>query len=100
MIETRGDTFPLGILDDVQYEESRFQLQPGDIIILYTDGIVEAMNEQKEMFGFDRLLEVVGRSGTLSADALLHEIDDQVKEFAGNAVQHDDLTVIVIKVVN
>jgi sigma-B regulation protein RsbU (phosphoserine phosphatase) len=100
LMETRGDTFPLGILDDVQYEESRFQLQPGDIIIFYTDGIVEAMNEQREMFGFDRLLEVVGKSGTMTADALLHEIDEQVNNFAGKAVQHDDLTVIVIKVVN
>lgn len=99
-METRGDTIPLGILDEVEYEESRFLLQPGDIIILYTDGIVEAMNEQNEMFGFDRLLEVVGRSGTMSAGALLREINDRVNEFAGSAVQHDDLTVIVIKVVN
>jgi len=100
LMETRGDTFPLGILDDVQYEESRFQLEPGDKIVFYTDGIVEAMNADREMFGFDRLLEVVGRSKTMTADALLREIDDQVNEFVGSAVQHDDLTVIVIKVVN
>ena len=100
LIQTRGDTFPLGILDDVQYEESRFQLQPGDKIVFYTDGIVEAMNEEGKMFGFDRLLEVVGKSGDMTADALLREIDNQVRDFAGNAVQHDDLTVIVIKVVN
>jgi len=98
LIETRGDTFPLGILDDVQYEESRFQLQAGDTIVLYTDGIVEAMNEQGEMFGFDRFLEVVRSSGTMSAESLLQEIDDRVKDFSGEAVQHDDLTVIVINV--
>jgi sigma-B regulation protein RsbU (phosphoserine phosphatase) len=98
LMETQGDTFPLGILDDVQYEESRFQLQSGDKIVFYTDGIVEAMNEQEEMFGFDRLLDVIQSSGTMTAEALLKEIDDRVKEFAGNAVQHDDLTMIVITV--
>ena len=99
-METRGDTFPLGILDDVEYEESRFQLQAGDKIVFYTDGIVEAMNSEREMFGFDRLLEVVGRSETMSAEALLRKINDQVNEFVGSAIQHDDLTVIVIKVVS
>jgi len=99
LIETQGDTFPLGILDDAQYEETRFQLQPGDKIVFYTDGIVEAMNEQKEMFGFDRLLNVIRSSGTKTAESLLQEINDRVKEFSGNADQHDDLTVLVINVV-
>jgi serine phosphatase RsbU (regulator of sigma subunit) len=58
------------------------------------------MNEQEEMFGFDRLLDVIQSSGTMTAEALLKEIDDRVKEFAGNAVQHDDLTVIVLTVAN
>jgi sigma-B regulation protein RsbU (phosphoserine phosphatase) len=88
----------LGILEDVQYEETRFQLQPGDKIIFYTDGIVEAMNTQEEMFGFDRLLEVVQNSASMSADALLQEINDRVNEFVDGFAQHDDLTVIVINV--
>ena len=98
LLQTQGDTFPLGILDDAAYEESRFQLQPGDKIVLYTDGIVEAMNEQEEMFGFERLLEVVQSSTSATAEALLNEIKDHVKEFTGSAAQHDDLTVIVINV--
>jgi serine phosphatase RsbU (regulator of sigma subunit) len=98
LVETRGDTFPLGILEDVQYEETRFQLQPGDKIIFYTDGIVEAMNMQEEMFGFDRLMAVVQNSTAMSADALLQEINDRVNEFVGGFAQHDDLTVIVINV--
>jgi len=99
LMETQGDTFPLGILDDAQYEESSFQLRAGDKIVFYTDGIVEAMNEQEEMFGFDRLLEVVRSSRSMTADDLLQEITNRVKEFVGNAVQHDDLTVIVLNVV-
>ena len=98
LVETKGDTFPLGILDEVEYQETRLQLAPNDKVIFYTDGIVEAMNKQEEMFGFERLLEVVKRTRSLSADSLLKEIIDRVNEFAGGAAQHDDLTVIVVSV--
>ena len=97
LVETRGDTFPLGILDDSKYEETRLQLETGDKIILYTDGIVEAMNEEEEIFGFDRLLEVVKNSQTMTAETLLDEIKGKVNEFAGSAPQHDDITIIVIQ---
>jgi serine phosphatase RsbU (regulator of sigma subunit) len=97
-VETAGDTFPLGILEDANYEETRLQLAIGDKIILYTDGIVEAMNEKEEMFGFERLQEVVLEAKSAEADLLLKEILEKVNDFAGNAPQHDDLTVIVVSV--
>ena len=56
------------------------------------------MNEQEEMFGFERLLEIVQKSQSAAADDLLQKIIDDVKAFAGNAPQHDDLTVIVVNV--
>ena len=86
----------MGILDDVDYRETKLSLASGDRVILYTDGIVEAMNEDNELFGFDRLLEVVQGAGEMTADALLKEIIRKVNAFAGEAAQHDDLTVIVI----
>jgi sigma-B regulation protein RsbU (phosphoserine phosphatase) len=98
LVETEGDTFPLGILEEVDYQETRMQLEPGDRVILYTDGIVEAMNTQKEMFGFERLLDVVQGVKSLTADSLLKAIIDQVNDFAGDAAQHDDLTAIVVSV--
>jgi sigma-B regulation protein RsbU (phosphoserine phosphatase) len=98
LVETEGDAFPLGILEDSQYEETKVQLTPGDMIVFYTDGIVEAMNEQNEMFGFERLLEVVQGAQTLTADSLLKEILDKVNAFVRGARQHDDLTVIVVSV--
>ncbi|GAF85481.1 unnamed protein product, partial [marine sediment metagenome] len=64
--------------------------------IFYTDGIVEAMNPQEEMFGFERLLEVVQGGRSMSADSLLKEISDQINAFVRGAAQHDDLTVIVV----
>ncbi len=96
LVETEGDTFPLGILDEANYEETRLQLEPGDKVVFYTDGIVEAMNEQEEMYGFERLLEVVKQASTADADVLHKEILDRVNVFAGGAIQHDDLTVIVV----
>jgi serine phosphatase RsbU (regulator of sigma subunit) len=98
LVETEGDTFPLGILDEANYLETKLRLEPGDKIIFYTDGIVEAMNEQEEMFGFDRLLEMVQSSKSSTADDLLNEIVNKVKDFTGSAPQHDDLTVIVVSV--
>ena len=96
LVQTEGDTFPLGILESAEYQETRLQLSPGDKIVFYTDGIVEAMNEQEEMFGFERLLEVVQGAKPMTADSLLKEIIDRVRVFVGDAPQHDDLTVIVV----
>jgi sigma-B regulation protein RsbU (phosphoserine phosphatase) len=89
LVETEGDTFPLGILEDAEYEETRVQLAPGDKVVFY-------MNEQEELFGFDRLLETVQEARSMSADSLLKEVLDKVNEFVGDAAQHDDLTVIVV----
>jgi serine phosphatase RsbU (regulator of sigma subunit) len=98
LVETEGDTFPLGILENADYEETRVQLAQGDKVVFYTDGIVEAMNEQEEIFGFDRLLEVVRGARSMTADLLLKEILDSVNVFVDDAPQHDDLTVIIVSV--
>jgi CHASE2 domain-containing sensor protein len=99
LVETLGDTFPLGILDDADYQETRLSLSPGDTVVFYTDGIVEAMNKKEEIYGFQRLMDVVQEAGSMNADQLLNEIIKRVNTFTGGAVQHDDLTVIVLNVV-
>jgi serine phosphatase RsbU (regulator of sigma subunit) len=98
LVQTEGDTFPLGIMDEADYQETQLQLAPGDRVVFYTDGIVEAMNEQEEIFGFERLLEVIRRARALDAGSLLKEILGRVNQFVGAATQHDDLTVIVVSV--
>ena len=60
--------------------------------------IVEAMNTEEEIYGFDRLLEVVKDSQNVTAEALMNEVITSVNEFAGKAPQHDDITVIVVSV--
>jgi len=98
LVDTEGDNFPLGIVDEPDYKETLLQLAPGDRVVFYTDGIVEAMNEKEEVFGFDRLVEVVKGANSMSADSLLKEIINRVNTFVGATSQHDDLTIIVLGV--
>lgn len=96
LVETVGDNFPLGILEDIDYQETLLQLAPGDKIVFYTDGIVEAMNDKKEIFGFDRLLKVIQEAGGMNADMLRKKILCEVNEFSQGVNQNDDLTIIVL----
>jgi sigma-B regulation protein RsbU (phosphoserine phosphatase) len=100
LLETAGDRLPLGILDEADYQESRFQLLPGDAVVLYTDGVVEVVNERQEMFGFERLLRLTGEDGHSSARSLLDRIAEAVQAFVGSSSPRDDLTLIVIKARN
>lgn len=98
LIDPKGDNFPLGILDDVTYEDTVFPMEKGDRLILYSDGIVEAMNAEEEMFGFERLLQTIEETGLGSAEEVLGSILERVDVFVGKAPQHDDITCIVIGV--
>ena len=98
LIETEGDAFPLGIIDDADYQETKLQLESGDLVIFYTDGVVEAMNKKGKMYGFDRFLEVIKGNSGLDAEIFLEKLIDDINSFVGKAEQHDDLTIVVIKV--
>jgi serine phosphatase RsbU (regulator of sigma subunit) len=97
-ITTEGDTFPLGIVPDCDYQETKLSLAEGDVVVFYTDGVVEAMNAQEELYGFDRLLSAVQEGRDLGAPALLDKLFDDVARFAGGTEQHDDITIIVVRV--
>ncbi len=98
LIETIGDTFPLGLLEDVDYQETKIDLHPGDKIVFYTDGIVEAMNHKQELFGFERLIDEVQNSGFIPTESILKNIVKRVNDFEDSLAQHDDLTIIVVSV--
>jgi len=98
LIETEGDAFPLGIIDDADYQETQLQLESGDLIVFYTDGVVEAMNKKEKMYGFDRFLEVIKENSGLDANPFMEKLIDDINSFVGKAEQHDDLTIVVIKV--
>lgn len=99
-LQVKGPRLPLGIVEDVAYEETRIQLESGDGVILYTDGIPEAMNEQQELYGFERFDSLVSALPTgLSAKEISQQVMQAMSEFTKEAVQHDDMTIVVIRVV-
>ncbi|MFN2232715.1 MAG: PP2C family protein-serine/threonine phosphatase [Anaerolineales bacterium] len=88
---------PLGIFGDLQWDVGTLQLNPGDILLLYTDGVNEAQNIDEQFYGYERLLEVTGSKLNQNAVELHNAIIDNVKRFVGNAPQFDDITVMVVK---
>lgn len=86
-----------GVLEDATYEEGEIKLGKDDTLILYTDGVTEAMNEQNEEFGNDRLLSVVKNNGTLDVQGFNKLLIEEVQLFAGTAPQSDDITVLTLK---
>lgn len=97
-LEVRGARLPLGVKEDVQYEEMKVKLRSGDAVILSTDGVADAMNEKGEFFGFDRFRDLVGRTVESSAKHMVDVLSSEVMAFTGEAPQHDDLTIVVIRV--
>ena len=88
---------PLGIFPDWNYKDGGFPLASGDRLVLYTDGLTEAMNSDEQEFGEGRLLELCSRNIALSASELLVAIRKEVVSFCNGNFQ-DDLTLVVIAV--
>jgi serine phosphatase RsbU (regulator of sigma subunit) len=79
-------------------EEERVDLSPEDVIVLYTDGITEAMNTENDLFGDLRLSRIVEEHGHLESGELRERIMREIEAFVGSADQHDDMTMILVKV--
>ncbi len=92
---------PLGVIDSElhgPYGEGSAFLTPGDLLILYTDGVVEAINERQEEFSLERFMSVIRETYLLPAEQITKRIFRAVTEFAGREPQFDDLTLLVIKI--
>jgi serine phosphatase RsbU (regulator of sigma subunit)/anti-sigma regulatory factor (Ser/Thr protein kinase) len=95
--------FPLGIslpeedlFKKVMVEE-KVKLQKDDLICVYTDGIVEAMNGRREIFGEQRFMECIKKNGRLPSSEFIQNLDNEIKEFTQGYPQNDDITIVVIK---
>lgn len=88
---------PLGAIAKQVYGSAEIQLSPGDTLILYTDGVTEAFNAQEEMFGENRLLNLVETSKADLPGILLMEIRDSIFEFTTGAEQSDDITLLIVR---
>ena len=83
---------------DHHLEEDRLTLTVGDVIVFYTDGITEAMNGVDDLFGEARLARIVEEHGHLESSELRERILREIEAFVGSADQHDDMTMILLKV--
>ena len=99
IIEIENSDLPLGSMKTVQYESITFDLNEGDVLIFHTDGLIEALNTEEEMYGTERLKESVSRiPDSSSAEVVVQHLVKDVHDFVGEAEQYDDLTIVVVKV--
>jgi len=96
LIEATG--LPLGLFDEAEYEELTFKPNPGDLFVFFSDGILDAQNRNRELFGRGRLEQIVTGTCSLSAEAVVDAIFKAVAEHAGNEDAFDDQTVVVLRV--
>jgi sigma-B regulation protein RsbU (phosphoserine phosphatase) len=98
VIEATG--LPLGLFDDAEYDEFTFRAKPGDMFVFFSDGILDARNKAGDMFGRQRVEEIIGKSWEFSADWVVDSIFKAVAEHAAGVETFDDQTVVAIKVKN
>jgi len=87
----------VGIMADAQYDESTIDINPGEFLVLFSDGITEAVNNAEEEFGDKRLTDIVLNNRTESVERIIDIIFREVKLFTGSSPQMDDMTVVIIK---
>lgn len=93
-----ADGIILGVEEGVNFEQREITLREDDVLVLYTDGVTEAMNEAEELFGEERLKEVIAEHAQASAQEIARQVVRATREFSHGQPQHDDITLIILKV--
>jgi sigma-B regulation protein RsbU (phosphoserine phosphatase) len=88
----------IGMFPQARYEEGSIELRSGDVLMVFTDGVPEALNPQEEEFGEERLKSVLGQVIPLPADQMVSRISQALKDWIQDAAQYDDMTFVVMKV--
>jgi phosphoserine phosphatase RsbU/P len=88
----------IGMFESFPFEEGSVELESGDLLVAFTDGVTEAMNTDNEEFGEERLLEILASAARLPADEIREIVVQNVKDWCNGAPQHDDLTFIILKI--
>lgn len=92
-----GENLPLGIREDEAYEQRSFPLAPGDLLVLFSDGVTEARNPEGDTFGADRLQKYVRTYGGLEPSELIDAIRKVLVSFCGSDKMADDVTLVALK---
>jgi serine phosphatase RsbU (regulator of sigma subunit) len=97
-IEALGpEAFALGMFDDVCYPARTVQLDAGDVLVVYSDGLTDAENQQEEMFGEERLLELMRQAAPAGSQVLEHKLLRAIEEFTEGTPQVDDITFVIVE---
>jgi sigma-B regulation protein RsbU (phosphoserine phosphatase) len=94
----RAEGIALGVIDDAELQSVKVDLAPGDVLVLYTDGVTEAINDKDEEFGEERLLRVIAENRGRPAGEIQERILEAIAVFAGECPQFDDITLMVLRV--
>lgn len=92
-----GAGMALGVLDKIEVEARKIHLHSTDVLLCYTDGVTEAINEDRDEFGVERLMVGAGAANDRGAEDIINEITAAIREFSGDTPQSDDITLVVIK---
>ena len=87
----------LGVIEKAELEDGHTRLEHGDVLVLYTDGVTEPVNEQEEEFGEDRLIQTVAEGSVRPCTELVKLVRERVAEFVGAQPQFDDYTLVGVK---
>ena len=86
-----------GLFDVARYEQAEVSLDSGDAIVVYSDGVTEAVDAAEEEFGESRLLDAIAQAGTGNAQALVDAVIDAVQRHTAGTAQNDDVTLMAIR---
>lgn len=89
--------FPLGIIPGAEFEVGETQLQPGEALVVYSDGVSEANNIRNEEFGLERLSDVIKRNLNASAAGIRDKVESALSAFTQTAPANDDITLVIVK---
>ena len=98
--ELVSDLFVLGMFDSSSYETRTLHLCKGDVLVVYSDGLTDAENRKKEMFGEDRLLKLIRQVAPSGSAALEKKLLQSIEEFTEGTPQTDDVTFVIVENVN
>ena len=89
--------FVLAGMEGSRYKEYEFQMEPGDRLFLYTDGVAEATDAHNELYGTGRMLDALNRNKEVNCETLLHRMKEDIDTFVGEAPQFDDITMLSLE---
>lgn len=97
LIETPGAHWPLGVLEEVTYQELSLSLRPGDMLVFFTDGLVERMNQRRQIFGFEGVATVLNQQRGKATREVVRALLQATNDFADGLNAHDDVTLLLVQ---